>query len=149
MTVIDEVVTILRTMMNKVESAQFQIRCRDISRGGVSFIHRQFIHPDAPVQIIFINGKREGSVVDGKIIRCRLIDKHFHEFGIRFNTPLELEQIAAMGLVRVEDLETTRAKMTQAVDTTGQTEFPDEQRTPVTDVGSQETLDENDSSAAA
>ena len=69
--------------------ARFLICLRNISSGGVSFVHGGFLYPSSQVivQIPTIWGGIES--ITGRVINCRLISGQNHEIGIRFDEPAD------------------------------------------------------------
>lgn len=94
----DGALALLRILTESSQAPHFRIRCRNISSTGIGFMHGQFIHPGTEVEIIFITQKREGVIVNGKVIRAQLVDGHIHNLGVQFDEPIDLDEIVAMGL---------------------------------------------------
>lgn len=94
----DGALALLRILTESSQAPHFRIRCRNISSTGIGFMHGQFIHPGTEVEIIFVTQKREGVIVNGKVMRAQLIDGHVHNLGVQFDEPIDLDEIVAMGL---------------------------------------------------
>jgi CheY-like chemotaxis protein len=67
--------------------ARFLICMRNISSGGISFIHGGFLYPGSKViiQMPTIWGDIEN--IKGKVVNCRLVQGQNHEIGIQFDAP--------------------------------------------------------------
>lgn len=94
------VIALLQIMSNGLQCPHFHIRCRNISRSGLGFMHGQFINPGTPVEVTLVNQNRKGVIVTGSIVRARLIDNHIHELGVKFDELLDLDEIIDMGLAQ-------------------------------------------------
>lgn len=66
------------------------VACRNISRGGMSFLHSSYLHIGAPCIAILKHHQKGDTQVPGVIARCRHIDRTIHEMGVRFNKPINL-----------------------------------------------------------
>jgi CheY-like chemotaxis protein len=62
---------------------------RNISAGGLSFIHGGYLHPGSECRIVL--PRRDGSPlpVTGVIVHCRHVEGCFHEIGIQFSQELD------------------------------------------------------------
>ena len=61
-----------------------KILIRDISRGGVGFLHSEEMYPDENARFVFLNGTERGLTVK----RCRRIGPRCYEIGAEFDEPL-------------------------------------------------------------
>lgn len=67
----------------------FMVVTRNLSRGGVSLLHRHAMSPGQPCTVVF--PMRDGPkqvFVTGRTARCRHVRGLLHEVGIRFDKPI-------------------------------------------------------------
>lgn len=94
-------------------STKLKLACRNLSRGGISLLHSGFIHPGSRCRIVL--PRQSGGMVDvtGEIKRCLHRQGTLHEFGIKFDKPINLgdfvggsnrEDFFSMELVKPETL---------------------------------------------
>jgi hypothetical protein len=88
-----EAVMICRTNPGAAGSSQFAVKCRNISRSGLSFLHGFYLHSDTPCEIILINHRREGFKLVGQVVRCRHLRENVHEVGLRFDEPMDICEV--------------------------------------------------------
>lgn len=74
-----------------------KLACRNISRGGISLLHNQFVHPGsvAIVCLPTLNGTIKEIV--GTIKRCVHKRATLHELGVQFEEPVELREFLGAG----------------------------------------------------
>ena len=65
---------------------------RNLSSGGIAFIHGGFLHPGSKCKLLLrkMNGERE--VIEGEIVNCRHVEGSVHEVSVKFDrsiTPSE------------------------------------------------------------
>jgi hypothetical protein len=72
-------------------TARFIVRPRDISTGGLSFLHGSFLHPGRACVMVLKATDGERVLVSGRIIRCRCFRGRIHEVGMQFEKPIEVE----------------------------------------------------------
>lgn len=65
---------------------------RNISRGGVSFLHTAYVHTDLPVVVVLKKQNGQDVQIAGRVSRCRHIERHLHEVGVRFNSPIDVHE---------------------------------------------------------
>jgi len=72
--------------------ANYLVRTRNLSTEGIGFVHGSFIYNGTPciVALKGINGKI--LAVEGRVVRCRHIRRHFHDIGVKFLQPINLSQ---------------------------------------------------------
>ncbi len=70
-------------------TGRYLVCARNISAGGISFIHGGYLHPGSECQIVL--PRRDGMPlpVTGIIVHCRHLEGCFHEIGIRFAQELD------------------------------------------------------------
>ncbi len=62
---------------------------RNISAGGLAFIHGGFLHVGSRCRMLLhrLNGERE--LIGGEIVNCRHVEGALHEFSVRFEHKIE------------------------------------------------------------
>jgi CheY-like chemotaxis protein len=70
-------------------TGRYLVCARNISAGGISFIHGGYLHPGSECRIVL--PRRDGLPlpVTGIIVHCRHLEGCFHEIGIRFAQELD------------------------------------------------------------
>ncbi|HUJ76687.1 MAG TPA: PilZ domain-containing protein, partial [bacterium] len=71
-------------------SANYVVAPRNLSRGGLGFLHGSFVYTGTPCIVILKTRGGKAVRVEGKIVNCRYVRGHVHEVGIRFHEPLRL-----------------------------------------------------------
>ena len=68
---------------------RYLVCARNISAGGVSFIHGGYIHPGSECKIVL--PRRDGAPlpVNGEIVYCRHVEGSYHEVGVRFTQEVD------------------------------------------------------------
>lgn len=89
----NDMIAVVKLLPADSRPTQFRIRCRNISSTGIGFLHGQFIYEKTPCEIILINGQQQGFQLHAKVVRCRFIEKHVHEVGIQFASPVDIKVI--------------------------------------------------------
>ena len=93
----------------EVEGARskFVVRPREISDGGLSFLHGGFLYPGSACTAILKTIDGEEVLVRGKIARCRVVRGRTHEVALRFDNPIDVKDFVNIGQhgVRPADVE--------------------------------------------
>ncbi len=65
---------------------------RNLSAGGLAFIHGGFLHVGSRCRLLLhrLNGERE--LIGGEIVNCRHVEGALHEFSVRFERKIELSE---------------------------------------------------------
>jgi len=67
----------------------FMVGTRNVSRGGVSLLHRHMMHLGEPCTVAFpLRGDTRQFFVTGRAVHCRHVRGLLHEVGIRFDRPI-------------------------------------------------------------
>lgn len=77
--------------------SRFLVACRDLSAGGIAFLHRGFLHNGTECQIdlpTLTGGTRE---VHGRVVRCGYFKSKIHEVGVAFDEPVDPRQFMEVG----------------------------------------------------
>jgi CheY-like chemotaxis protein len=69
---------------------------RNISRSGLGFLHSAFMHPGTPVIALLRHLKGNDVQVAGKISRCRHVERHIHELGMKFERDIDVRQFVPL-----------------------------------------------------
>jgi hypothetical protein len=74
-------------------TTQFAVKCRNISRRGVGFLHGGYVHPGTLCEVTIITKRRVGFRATGKVVRCQHIGDKIHEVGVRLDSDLDLVEL--------------------------------------------------------
>ncbi len=72
------------------EQSKFIVCTRNISSGGLAFLHGGFLYPGSKCAVTLRSVWGEQQVLVGNIVNCRHIEKHIHEFSIKFTEPIDV-----------------------------------------------------------
>lgn len=72
---------------------------RNLSRGGMSFLHGAYVHTELPVLVLLKNQSGVDVQITGRVTRCRHVERHLHEVGVRFNDPVNVHDFLPVDLV--------------------------------------------------
>lgn len=79
----------------------FLVYSRNLSRGGISFLHGGYLHTDSDCRIILRDLEMKPIALPGVVRHCRLISGSCHEIGVEFKEEINTAQL----LVDVEYIE--------------------------------------------
>ncbi|MFA6045263.1 MAG: response regulator [Phycisphaerales bacterium] len=94
-------------------ATNLKLACRNLSRGGISLLHAGFIHPGSRCRVTLTRTSGGSVDVPGEVKRCQHRQGTLHEFGIKFDRPINLsdfvggnnrEDFFSMELVKPETL---------------------------------------------
>ena len=68
-------------------------RTRDVSAGGVAFLHGSFLHMNTRCQVLLPGRDGRWLGLAGTVVRCRYIEGNVHEVGVQFQTPVDLSTV--------------------------------------------------------
>jgi hypothetical protein len=71
----------------------FIVPTRNISRGGMSFLHGQMMHLDQPCTVDLASNDGNWLTVEGTVVRCRHIRGMIHEIGLKFSGLINLDDL--------------------------------------------------------
>jgi CheY-like chemotaxis protein len=74
-------------------AGRYVVCARNISAGGLSFIHGGYLHPGSECRIVLPRRDGTPQPVTGTIVHCRHVEGCFHEIGIRFAEELDPEAL--------------------------------------------------------
>lgn len=84
----------------------FLVYSRNLSRGGISFLHGGYLHNDSDCRIILRDRAMKPIALPGVVRHCRLISGSCHEIGVQFKEEINTAQL----LVEVEYIEDDAAR---------------------------------------
>ncbi len=78
------------------DTVAFAVLPRNLSTGGLSFIHGQFVHVGSDLTAYLPRLHDTALEVEGRVVRCRHIQGLLHEIGVMFRDPIELDQFVRL-----------------------------------------------------
>lgn len=69
--------------------SRYLVCARNISAGGLSFLHGGFLHPGARCRLSLVRLDGGDEPIDGTIASCRLVEGRVHEIGLRFDRQID------------------------------------------------------------
>lgn len=75
-------------------STHIKVATRNLSRGGMSLLHSNFMHPHTKCEISLPHPSRGMMPVHGRVIRCLHHAGMVHEVGVKFDAPIDARNIA-------------------------------------------------------
>lgn len=73
-------------------SSSLTVCARDISAGGVSLLHSNYMHKGSDVVVTLIAADRAEVAIPGKIVRCEQIVGLIHEVGVAFSQRISVRE---------------------------------------------------------
>lgn len=83
---------ILITAVQGGREESFAVCTRNISKGGLAFLHDSELSRETPCRIKIQLPSGDWLTLSGAIARCRHIEKTVYEIGLRFDADVEIEQ---------------------------------------------------------
>lgn len=75
--------------------AKYIVRSRDLSPGGIGFIHGSYIYLGSECRVILKDCNEQVTCLDGVVKRCELLEGTAHDVGVQFNEEIDVEQFIA------------------------------------------------------
>ncbi|MEZ6242729.1 MAG: PilZ domain-containing protein [Phycisphaerales bacterium] len=72
---------------------------RNISSGGISFVHRGFLHNNTEVHLVLRKLEGDPMVIKGHVRSCRHLSKMLHEVGVQFDEKLDPAQFCEPAVI--------------------------------------------------
>lgn len=72
-------------------TASFVVCPRNISAGGISFLHGSFLYPRSACRLTLRTVDGEYVIAAGCVVRCRCVRGRVHEVGVQFAEPIDVE----------------------------------------------------------
>jgi len=69
---------------------------RNLSRGGLAFIHGRFVYPDTEIVVSLPSHNRDWVDIPGKIVRCRHVKGIVHEVSVTFDQPINVADFVGL-----------------------------------------------------
>lgn len=66
---------------------------RDLSRGGLAFLHHSFVHAGTVCQILLASSDKKVITTEGVVVRCEYLDAGIHSVSVRFTCPIDVSSI--------------------------------------------------------
>jgi CheY-like chemotaxis protein len=73
-------------------TAGFSVACRNISRGGLAFLHSAFLHQGTRCSVVLSHPTRGDVTIEGWVARCAHRSGMIHEIGMTFAEPIEVRE---------------------------------------------------------
>jgi len=70
--------------------SKYIVRSRDLSPGGIGFIHGSYVHTGSPCRVILKDLSGELACLEGVVRRCDLLLGRAHIIGVKFNEEIVL-----------------------------------------------------------
>jgi len=70
------------------DASSFLAPTRNLSAGGMSFLHGGFVHCDSICRVIMRAAAGDMVEIPGRVVRCRHLSKLVHEVSVEFNEPI-------------------------------------------------------------
>ncbi|MEM7626988.1 MAG: PilZ domain-containing protein [Planctomycetota bacterium] len=68
------------------------VRSRNLSRGGVGFLHGQFLYPNTVCYVVIPTRWGENVILPGRVSWCRHVSGQTHEVGMRFDQVIQVDE---------------------------------------------------------
>ncbi len=72
--------------------AAYAVRSRNISEGGIGFIHGMFVHTGTACRVILKTSDGDTVCVEGVVKCCVLLTGNAHHIGVQFNQEIDIEK---------------------------------------------------------
>ena len=69
----------------------YLVRPRNLSSGGISFLHGGFVYPGCHSSVALTTRRGERVMATGHIVRCRCVRGRVHEVGMAFDHPVDVD----------------------------------------------------------
>lgn len=73
------------------------VACRNISCGGLSFLHNAYVYPKSACEISLPHVSGKTVTIAGQIVRCCHLQGIIHEVGVKFDTPIRISDFVQEG----------------------------------------------------
>jgi len=71
----------------------FAVPTRNISRGGLAFLHSQMMRPGQRCGVLLPTIGERPQAVKGTVVHCRYVRAMVHEIGVQFDEPINLDDL--------------------------------------------------------
>lgn len=76
---------------------KYVVRSRDLSSGGIGFIHGSYIHPGSECRVILKDCQGQVICLDGVVKCCELVEGTAHNVGVQFNEEIDIASFVGDG----------------------------------------------------
>ena len=70
-------------------AGRFLVCSRNLSAGGIGFIHGGYLHPGSECSILLRDRDGSPMALAGKVVYCRHLNGRYHEIGIKFSERID------------------------------------------------------------
>lgn len=88
--------SVLVSLEGNGSHVRFSVVPRNISRGGMAFVHGRFVYPNTPCHAALPRTDGKPHQVEGKVVHCRHVAGIVHEVSVRFDAPINLEDFVVL-----------------------------------------------------
>lgn len=78
------------------EPALYLVKCRNISAGGMGFLHGGPLAIGTACEMTLLRADRTTLKLRGVVARCECIERHIFEIGVRFEKDIDLNKLMAI-----------------------------------------------------
>lgn len=89
---------------------RYSVVPRNLSRGGLAFIHGRYIYPNTACTVNLAAFDGQVHSVEAKVLRCRHIGGIVHEVSLQFEDPIDLERFVPLSPEQAEAHRQERAE---------------------------------------
>jgi len=101
---------VLITMNPMGANVRYSVVPRNLSRGGLAFIHGRFVYPNTACTVSLAAYDGQVHSVEAKVLRCRHIGGIVHEVSLQFEEPIDLERFVPLSPEQAEAHSQERAE---------------------------------------
>lgn len=69
---------------------RYRVQTVNLSAQGVGFLHGSFCYTGTPAYLTLESRGQTRIKLQGKVVRCQLVEGHVHEIGVMFNNPIDM-----------------------------------------------------------
>lgn len=87
--------------------ANYLVRARNLSSGGIAFFHGSFVHMDTRCAVALLTTDNKVIRVEGRVVRCQHVRKHIHDVGVAFEKTICLRNFLGSAVLKEGEAETS------------------------------------------
>ncbi|MEN0020678.1 MAG: response regulator [Planctomycetota bacterium] len=72
--------------------SEVSVACRNLSAGGIGFLHNTYLHPESSVAVILPHPSRGDVELVGSVVRCQHRQGKVHDVAVRFLEPISVRE---------------------------------------------------------
>lgn len=88
---------VLRIQQPGGDAMDFLVRPRNLSTGGLGFLHGGFVYPGSICIVTLVSHDGSNVVARGKVVRCACVTGRIHDIGVQFDAPIEIDNFVVKG----------------------------------------------------